>query len=187
MRSDEVQQASTSPTAMIDLWAAQERDIQQLQHEWKDLQPILDWLEHGILPQTDKEARQLILRSEHFQIIDGVLYHLHFPRTKRLNVIKPILHQLCVPDVLREELLIAYHDNNAHIRRERLYDTLKQKYYFPLLSNMLQHVIIVNERNHPLIYVRPHLLHYLLLSRSAEYILIMSVLYPRRRKDFVIC
>ena len=94
MRSDEVQQALTSPTVMIDLWAAQGRNIQQLQHESKDLLPILDWLEHGILPQTDKEARQLILRSEHFQIIDGVLYHLHFPRTKRLNIIKPILHQL---------------------------------------------------------------------------------------------
>ena len=141
MRSDEVEQASTSPTAMIDLWAAQERDIQQLQHESKDLQPILDWLEHGILPQTDKEARQLILRSEHFQIIDGVLYHLHFPRTKRLNVIKPILHQLCVPDVLREELLIAYHDNNAHIGRERLYDTLKQKYYFPqMYTSVIEYV-----------------------------------------------
>ena len=57
------------------------------------------------------EARQLILRAKHFQIIDGVLYHLHFLRTKRLNEIKPILHQLCVPDVLREDLLKAYHNN----------------------------------------------------------------------------
>jgi len=139
--SGEVQQASTAPSAMIDLWAEQERDIQQLQHESKDLQPILDWLKHGILPQSDKEARQLILRSEHFQIIDGVLYHLHFPRSKRLNEIKPILHQLCVPDVLREELLIAYHDNNAHIGRERLYDTLKQKYYFPqMYSSVIEYV-----------------------------------------------
>ena len=36
----------------------------------------------------------------------------------------------CVPAVLREELLVAYHGNNAHADRERLYNTLKQKYYF---------------------------------------------------------
>jgi len=103
---------------MIDLWAAQERDIRQLQKESKDLQPNLNWLQDGVLPQSDKEARQLILRSEHFQIIDGVLYHLHFPRTKRLGEIKPILHQLSVPDVLREYLLKAYHANDEHIGRE---------------------------------------------------------------------
>jgi len=116
--SVDVQDASTSPSAMINLWAAQERDMRQMQKESKDLQPILNWLQDGVLPRSDKEARQLILQSEHFQIIDGVLYHLHFPRTKRFGEIKPILHQLCVPDVLREDLLKAYHDNNAHIGRE---------------------------------------------------------------------
>ena len=96
--------------------------MRKLQHESKDLQPILNWLEQGVVPESDKEARHLILRSEHFQIIDGLLYHLHFPLVKRLNEIKPVLQQLCVPDVLREELLKAYHDHNAHIGRERLYD-----------------------------------------------------------------
>jgi len=122
---------SAPSSATTDLWSTQDNDIRKLQHESKDLQPILKWLENGIFPQSDKEARHLILRSEHFQIIDGLLYHLHFPRTKRLNEIKPVLQQLCVPDVLREEFHKAYHDHNAHIGRERLYDTLKQKYYFP--------------------------------------------------------
>ena len=71
-----------------------------LQHESRDLQPILNWLEDGNLPETDKEARQVILQSENFQIVDGLLYHLHYPRTKRLNKIKPVIQQLCVPDVL---------------------------------------------------------------------------------------
>ena len=138
---DNPQDVSASSPATIDLWSAQERYIRKLQHESKDLQFILNWLEDGVLPQSDKEARQLILSSEHFQIIDGLLYHLHFPRTKRLNEIKPILHQLCVPDVLREELLKAYHDHNAHINRERLYDTLKQKYYFPqMYTSVIEYV-----------------------------------------------
>ena len=91
----------------------------------------MSWLEEGLLPETDKEARKVILQSEHFQVVDGLLYHLHHPRTKRLNEIKPVILQPCVLDVPREELLVAYHDTNAHMGRERLYDTLKQKYYFP--------------------------------------------------------
>jgi len=132
----------------------------------------------------------LILKSEHFQIIDGLLYHLYFPRTKRLNEIKPMLHQLCVPDVLREDLFKSYHDNNAHIGRERLYETLKQNIIFlkciPLLLNMLVHVTIVNVRNHLLIYVKPHLLHCRLWNPLAGYTSIMLGLYPRRRKGSVI-
>jgi len=112
-----------------------------LQHQSTDLQPILNWLEDSILPDTDKEARRVILQSEHFQIVDGLLYHLHHPRKKRLNEIKPVIQQLRVPQALREELLIAYHDNNAHIGRERLYDTLKQKYYFPeMYTSVIQYV-----------------------------------------------
>jgi len=39
--ADNPQDAMTSPHEMIDLWPAQGRDIQTLQHESKDLQPIL--------------------------------------------------------------------------------------------------------------------------------------------------
>jgi len=68
--------------------------------------------------------------TEHIVIKNGILYHIFHPRTKRLHEVKPIIQQLCVPNVLREELLRTYHDNNAHVGRERLYDTLKHKYYF---------------------------------------------------------
>jgi len=40
----------------IDLWSAQEQDIRKLQHESKDLQPILNWLEDGILPYISEAA-----------------------------------------------------------------------------------------------------------------------------------
>jgi len=55
--------------------------------------------------------------------------------------VKPIIQQLCVPNVLREELLRAYHDNNAHVGREPLYDTLKHKYFFPYMySSVIEYV-----------------------------------------------
>ena len=114
----------------IDLWSPQGLDLPKLQCESRDLRPILDWLRDGRLPDIDKDARRVILESENYQIVDGVLYHLHFPRTKRLGEIKPVIQQLCIPETLRHELLVAYHDNNGHIGRDRLYDTLKNKYYF---------------------------------------------------------
>jgi len=52
--------------------------MQLLQHESKDLQPILSWLEEGLLPETDNQDRQTISQFEHFQVVDGLLYHLHY-------------------------------------------------------------------------------------------------------------
>jgi len=93
------------------------------------------------LPDDDKAARKLVFEAEHFVIKDFILYHIFHPRTKRLHEVKPIIQQLCVPNVLREELLTAYHDNNAHVGRERLYDALKHKYYFPYMySSVIEYV-----------------------------------------------
>ena len=116
-------------------------NVQQLQRQSPDFIPIFDYLEQGILPDDDKAARKLVFEAEHFVIKDGILYHIFHPRTKRLHEVKPIIQQLCVPNVLREELLKAYHDNNAHVGRERLYDTLKQKYYFPYMyTSVIEYV-----------------------------------------------
>ena len=114
----------------IDLWSTQDLDLQRLQYESKDLRQIIDWLKDGQLPDVDKDARRVLLQAENYQIVNGILYHLYFPRNERLDVIKPVIQQLCVPEALRGELLVAYHDNNGHIGRDRLYETLKQKYYF---------------------------------------------------------
>jgi len=135
------QDLTTQPSQTINLWSTQDRDIRLLQHESKELQPILNWREDDNLSETDKKARHVILQSGNFQVVDGLLYHLHYPRTKRLNKIKPVIQQLCVPDVFREQLLTVSHDNSAHIGRERLYETLKQKYYFPYMyTSVIQYV-----------------------------------------------
>jgi len=84
----------------IDFWTPQGLDLPKLQQESKDLQPILDWLKDGLLPDVDKDARRIILEAENYKIVDGVLYHLHFPRTKRVNEIKHVIQQLCVPETL---------------------------------------------------------------------------------------
>jgi len=108
-------------------------DIQNLQRACPDFIPIFDYLENGKLPEEDKAARKVILEAEQFVIVDEVLYHLYFSRTKGLDRVTPIIRQLCVPRVLREKLLSSYHDDQCHIGQERLYETLKLKYWFPLM------------------------------------------------------
>jgi len=55
--SNRSQDVTTQPSQLIDLWSAQDRDIRLLQHQSKDLQSILNWLEDGNLPETDKKSQ----------------------------------------------------------------------------------------------------------------------------------
>jgi len=66
-------------------------------------------------------------------LVNITVYHLYFPRAKGLDKVTPIIRQLCVPRVLKEKLLSSYHDDQCHIGQERLYETLKLKYWFPLM------------------------------------------------------
>jgi len=85
-----------------------EQDIEHLQRQCPDFIPIFDYIEQRKLPTDDKAARKLILESENFVIEHGVLYHTFSPRSKRLDKMTPIVHQLCVPRERREHLLRAY-------------------------------------------------------------------------------
>ena len=112
---------------------SEQHDVAKLQRECPDYKPIFEYIEEGTLPQDEKTARKIVFESEQFIIDDGTLYHLFYPRTKRMEQIVPIVKQLCVPRILREELMLAYHDNNCHVGQERLYNSLKIKYWFPLM------------------------------------------------------
>ena len=63
-----------------------------------------------------------------------------------MNKLKPVIQQLCVHDVLWEDVMVAYHDNNGHIGRERLYETLKQRYHYPqMYTSVLEYVSTCKE------------------------------------------
>ena len=108
-------------------------NMSELQRQCPDFIPTFDYIENGTLPEDDKAARKLIFESEQFVIDDGILYHIFHPRTKRLHQIFPVVKQLCIPRSLREQLVISYHDDNCHIGQERLYNSLKMRYWFRLM------------------------------------------------------
>ena len=105
--SDEVEDRSdfavAQDTGSADL--IQQHDVAKLQRECLDYKPIFEYIEEGILPQEEKTARKIVFESEQFIIDDGTLYHLFHPRTKRMDEIVPIVKQLCIPRILREDLM----------------------------------------------------------------------------------
>ena len=113
------------------------KDIVLQQHNCQDLQPYLDNLNNGILPQNDVSARKLTFEKDNFVIQDEVLYHLYYPRDKGSKRSERIVVQLALPSILIPEALHAYHDSllgGGHQGYERTLSALRCKYWFPNMS-----------------------------------------------------
>ena len=108
-------------------------DIGPLQRTCQDFAKIYAYLEKGDLPTEEKLAKRTILESERYCLLDNRLYHLREIRDKRLKGLKPIARDLCIPRSLRQEIMEGYHDKNAHVGTERLYQSLQQNYYWPAM------------------------------------------------------
>jgi len=55
-----------------------------------------------------------------------------------------VVQRLCLPRARRDDLTKAYHDNNSHIGFEKLCESIRSKYYWPLMCRDL--VEYVNSR-----------------------------------------
>lgn len=50
-----------------------ESDLVELQRQDPELKVIFHYLEEGVLPENDKQARCLVLEKTNYDIVDGVL------------------------------------------------------------------------------------------------------------------
>ena len=64
---------------------------------------------------------------------DGLLYHLDLPRQRKKIAAETVTRQLVLPQSLQELILSSYHDDSCHINSEKLYNIIRQKYYWPNL------------------------------------------------------
>ena len=101
------------------------------QHQCSDFRHIFAYLETGELPDDNTVARRTVFESEQYTIISCTLYHLYAPRQKGKDIINTIVQQLCIPSKLRDDITKAYHDNNGHIGFDKLYESIRNKYYWP--------------------------------------------------------
>jgi len=116
-------------------------NVSALQRDCPDLTDIIKYLENNDLPADDKLARKIVLQVDQFCIENGLLYHLSHPRQKRVKSLNSVVKQLCLPQTLREKFIRHYHDHLAHPGFQKLYETMREKFYWPLMYSTLQEYV----------------------------------------------
>ena len=107
------------------------------QHLCRDVSRIIDYLENGNLPVDPKLARQTIIESEDYEIENDILFHLYRP-PKNIDKIQPLLKQIVVSLKFREEILYEYHKNCNHNAVDKMFNTMRFKYYWPFLYSFIK-------------------------------------------------
>ena len=107
-------------------------NIAELQRECPDFKSIIQYLVTDELPQNDVQARKTALSADQFCMENGVLYHLSQPRGKKGKSLTAVTKQLCLPKTLRDKFVRNYHDHLSHPGFQKLYETMREKYWWPL-------------------------------------------------------
>ena len=108
-------------------------DMAPQQQQCPDFADIYAYLADSTLPDNNATARRIVFQSDQYIIDNGLLYHLSHTRKRELQNVEPVLKQLAVPRQLRQQVLIAHHENLAHAGFERCYATIRRTYYWPRL------------------------------------------------------
>ena len=89
---------------------------------------IIKYLTLGTLPDSDTDARSILLRQEDYIIIDGLLYHIFTPTGSKPSA----QAQLVIPQNLKVHFLRLYHDNDlgAHVGNNKMLSIMRLKYYW---------------------------------------------------------
>ena len=91
---------------------------------------LFDYLEKGTLPAGNAEARKLVINSEAFDIVDGVLYH------EKPN--SPGRWCMVVSSGKQEELMREAHDGRffGHFTEKKIFELLQRRYWWPEIEPM---------------------------------------------------
>jgi len=117
---------------VIEVDLTQHYDVSAEQERCPDCVDLIRYIRDGLLPTNDDTlARKIVMQADNCAYENGILYHLHMTRRKRLDQVDPVLKQLVVPRSLREQVLKAYHDQNSHVGTDKLYSTIQTKFYWP--------------------------------------------------------
>ena len=111
-------------------------EVAQYQRQCPDLKDIIYFLETNQITDglTEKEARSVHVRSEAYDLKDGVLYHFQNLRDKSLPADERRVTQVALPKIFRPDALKTYHDSIAggcHKGRDATRQALIQKYHWP--------------------------------------------------------
>ena len=106
-------------------------DIAKLQKNCDEIGQMYNYMVNGKLPDNRIEQQKLIISSEQYVVRDNVLYHFVDAKSKKHKRGEESFSQLVVPKCLREDVILAYHDGNAHLGFDKTYSAIRAKYYWP--------------------------------------------------------
>ncbi|XP_033758300.1 protein NYNRIN-like [Pecten maximus] len=107
--------------------------LSQLQHQCPDFASIFSYKKDGPVPDNHITARKVVAEAFNYEIRDGILCHIFQRRFKNKEATERLVFQVAVPQCLRHEVLLAYHDSKVagHQGHERTYEAVRSKYYWP--------------------------------------------------------
>ena len=136
-RAEEAGVPASAQTAAPEVEAAPLAALPPITFEQQTKSPsfanIITYLTDGTLPNDKATARQVLLQSEQYTIEHGLLVHLGINRQKRLHELDPFIHQVCVPEENRIQLLESMHSETLHSGVDKTYLALKARFWWPSL------------------------------------------------------
>lgn len=101
------------------------REIAEHQQNDPDLSWIIAYLNNGSLPNDEKRARNLVLETSQYDLVDGFL--------RCENPVIPGSWRVVVPKELRKPLLEEAHSGRfaGHFFEKRIYETLRKQVWWP--------------------------------------------------------
>ena len=127
----ENEEQSALPSREPSINSKSRTDIAKLQEQCDEIGQMYKYMVYGKLPDGKIEQQKLIISSEQYVIRDGVLYHFVDAKSKKHKRGAEAFSQLAVPKCLREDVILAYHDGNAHLGFDKTYAAIRTKYYWP--------------------------------------------------------
>ncbi|CAC5402236.1 unnamed protein product [Mytilus coruscus] len=108
----------------------------QMQKNCPDFKPILEYPLTDDLPDDDKKARKAVFESERYQLLSCILFHFDQRRSKKLDENQKYTKQVCIPKILRNDVLRFYHDSLAGggpLGIDKVHESIRLKYWWPTI------------------------------------------------------
>ena len=111
--------------------------MKELQGQDNVLSQIIDYLENDNLPESQKEARRILLQSADYAMIDSILFHSRITKARRNKMMGH--YQIVVPDALINTVLNVAHDSplGGHCGINNTLDRAKEHFFFPRMGKII--------------------------------------------------
>ena len=114
-------------------------DVIQKQHSDPELKALLNYIESDTLPESQKLAREILLKHSDYALISGMLFHSRHAKSNRSKTHHK--YQLVVPRSMVQDILYMQHDSPLHVAAhggiQDTMDRIKEHYYFQRMSSIV--------------------------------------------------